>query len=174
MKTKGDIYFNFMLNLLVGENLQAVDKYLNDNLDPIMDVKNSLLENIGYEPKPIYRGVIMQKGGLHYLPPHNNMRCLSFSEDLSIAKIFADPAHSMAVNFAKFENNYGYIIERVPSREEILFHHEFLNLFPDYNKYLLVHNIDGSTMPTQKEVTILQPADPLTVQPIIFNNEKQG
>lgn len=162
MKTRDDIYFNFMLNLLVGSDLQAVDRFLSEYFTDITEAKEVLLDKIDYKPKPIYRGVIMHEYDLQELPPHPNMKCLSFTEDISIAKIFADPTHWMALNFSV--NDHGYIIERMPCREEILFHHEFLNLFPYYNNCLVAFGIDGSTMPIQKEVTILQPNEPLQIK----------
>jgi hypothetical protein len=165
--TKEDlgIYFNWSCNMLAGNPI-ATDKYLRDNLDTVKRVAAELLKSINYTPRTIYRGIVVPEGELTELSPHHGFTYLSFSEDLRIAKIFADPAHDMAFILRKRLGNdlYGYITEYTPRVEEILFHHRFLSMLP-YVKALWENEIDATTIHQQQEVTILQPSNSLILKP---------
>lgn len=160
------IYFNWSANQLAGDSV-ATDKYLRDNLDTIKKVASGLLRKINYQPTLIYRGVIMKERELTHLQPHPGFTYLSFSENLEMAKIFADPDHYMAFVMKHRlgeEQLYSYIVEYTPQIEEVLFHHKFLEILPYVQLLREVANIDASKIHEQQEVTILQPAYPLEVK----------
>lgn len=166
------IYFNWSCNQLAGEPC-ATDMYLRDNLDTVKKVAAKLLKYIGYQPGPLYRGIIMEEEDLTELWPHEGFTYLSFSESRDVAEIFADPAHPMAVIFPyrlKTNNLFGYVTyPYLPSMSQVLFHYKFLQLLP-YVNALRTQNIDASRIHEQQEVTILQPATPLLLKP--FKNNK--
>lgn len=159
------IYFNWSCNQLAGDPC-ATDQYLRDNMDTVKKVALRLLGKIGYTPVTIYRGIIMNDKELEYLEPHPDFTYLSFTEDLEIAKVFANPADDLAFVIRRLGEGqlYGYIAAYTPAIEEILFHHKFLEMLPYVEMLREVANIDASTIHKQKEVTILQPRDALELK----------
>lgn len=160
------IYFNWSCNQLAGDSV-ATDKYLRDNMDTVRKVAARLLRKINYQPTLIYRGIIVQERDLEYLQPHPGFTYLSFTEDLDVAHVFANPDHFMAMAIRHRlgeEQLYSYIAEYTPALEEILFHHKFLEMLPYVKMMREVANIDASTIHEQKEVTILQPSQALEVR----------
>lgn len=166
-----EIYFNWSCNQLAGESV-ATDLYLRQNLDVIRKVAIELLYKTGNTVlKPLYRGVIMKYPDMERLQPSTNFTSLSFSEDKKIAEQFADPEHYMAEKLVERGDKYGYIIEYKPLLiSEVLFHHDFLKLFPYVDCILLGLNVDASKIHLQKEVTILQPIFPFNLKKYDKNN----
>jgi hypothetical protein len=162
MKTNFDyslnIYFNWSLVALIGKEPVKVDNYLKENLIEIQQVARSLLYIINYKPAEIYRGVILKHDQNYRLKPHPNFTYLSFSEDINIAKSFADPGPN-GFGSVYFLGHFGFIIKYTPTIEEILFHHKFLNILPYASAFEQLGIIDNVTM-FQKEVIILQPEEP--------------
>lgn len=165
-----EIYFNWSCNQLAGESV-ATDYYLRQNLSVIKRVAIELLYKIGYTNKQLYRGVIMKHPDLDLLRPSQNFTSLSFSEDRRVAEMFADPDHYMAVELRARGDRHGYIIEYKPLLiSEVLFHYEFLNMFPYVEAILIGLNVDASKLHEQKEVTILQPMFPFNLKKYDKNN----
>lgn len=156
-----EIYFNWTCNALLGLNPVGADNYLKKNIVVIKKAAQFLLNKIGYTPKEIYRGIILQyklKNG--ELPPHENFTYLSFSEDKKIARSFADPSPEGFGSVYDLGEN-GYIISYTPRIDEIIFHYKFAEILP-FAKAIEQGGITGSadTIEEQKEVTILQPSSP--------------
>lgn len=156
------LYFNWSSHALIGSNPTMSDRYLRENYSVIKSVADYFLTAINYKPVEIYRGILMQEPSLNKLMPHKNMTYLSFSEDLEIAKSFAD-VNGFGSQFGinHLLGKYGYVISYTPQLNEVLFHHHFINILP-YIKTWNLMGIDGTekTLEIQKEVTITQPAQP--------------
>lgn len=156
------LYFNWSSNALIGTNPTVSDRYLCENYKAIKSVADYLLHKVNYQPREIYRGIIMKQDNLTELVPHKNMTYLSFSEDLAIAQSFGDPAGFGAqYGINHLLGNCGYIVSYTPQLSEILFHHSFIEIFP-YIKVWNAMGIDGTekTLEIQKEVMIRQPQEP--------------
>lgn len=174
--TKKDVtvYFNWSSSALLGTNPTASDWYLRKNYNTIQQVATCLLNKMNYQPKEIYRGILMHDEALTELLSHSNMTYLSFSEDINIAKSFADIngfGSQFGINHLLGTN--GYIVTYMPDASEVLFHHSFIDVFP-YIKVWNQSGIDGTekTLEIQKEVTILQPQVPFKNIIKIETNEK--
>lgn len=152
---------NWACNMLCPVNANATDKFLRDNLTTIREEASKLLKAINYKPKPIYRGVIL-KEQITALQPHPNFTYLSFSERKNIAYNFADLSDD---GFPCINDlgEYGYVVEYLPRQEEVLYHYDFPCIFPIVQT-LEAAGMDNSAevMIVQKEVAILQPAEPMT------------
>jgi hypothetical protein len=158
---KVQAYYNWSLHALIGLDNAAADKYLNENLATIKEIAGALLRDMEIEPQEIYRGILMHEADLTELKPHDNYTYLSFSDDPKIANSFAD-VNGFGSEFGINHNlgRYGYVVSYTPQLSEILFHHSFLDVFP-YRKHMKQIVGDTSkTMDIQKEVMILQPAEP--------------
>lgn len=155
---KLSIYFTWSCHALIGRSPVAVNTFLNENLDTIKEVAAELLK--GFNPTMLYRGIIVREK-INELPPHENFTYLSFSEDKDIAASFADPSPN-GFGSAFHLGDYGYVIEYTPKVEEVLWHYSFFNKFP-YLDAMLDVGVDGTTIPVQKEVILLQPETPFKV-----------
>lgn len=161
--TKEDIrlYFQWSSHALIGFNPTLSDRCLRENFEIIKSVSDYLLNSIDYKPIEIYRGIIMKEPSLTNLMPHKNMTYLSFSEDLNIAKSFAD-VNGFCSQFGinHLLGKHGYIVSYTPQLSEVLFHHSFIDIFP-YIKSWNSMGIDGTekTLEIQKEVMIIQPKE---------------
>jgi hypothetical protein len=163
---KGDFktYFNWSANALMPVNPCAADDFLVQNRSAILKIAHTLLEWVSYTPCRIYRGVIL-KQIVDTIAPHQNLKYLSFSTDLSVAEHFADIQGfgSEVMNIEKRLGEYGYVIEYIPKPEEILFHYGFLSILP-YAEAFSLFGMNGKeevqSLRRQKEIIILQPAIP--------------
>ena len=115
----------FILNALRGGN---PDAYYFEN-QKYIDV---FLKQLRYRFKPkrqkIYRGILMHPDSVkgRKLTPLKHISYLSFSDDLSIAKVFADMNSDMAIPFRYVNPDHGgYLIEHEAEPEEIIFHHSW-------------------------------------------------
>lgn len=156
------LYFTWSSNALIGFNPSMSDRQLRDNYPAIKLVADYLLKEINYQPKGIYRGIIMHDQALTELIPHKNMTYLSFSEDLNIARHFADVnGFGAQYGINNRLGKHGYIIPFMPQLKDVLFHHHFIQIFP-YIKVWNEMGIDGTdkTLEIQKEVMIRQPQEP--------------
>lgn len=165
---KGDlkIYFNWSANVLMPLHPGAADTYLKEYRNVIIKVAQKLLKQISYAPTPIYRGIILKKP-VTAIMPHKSMEYLSFSDDPSVAKYFADinGFGSEILNVAKQLGQYGYFIEYTPRADDVLFHHHFLSFLPYAEAFTLLRmdgQLEVESLKMQKEIVILQPKEPFT------------
>ncbi|SIO53938.1 hypothetical protein [Chitinophaga niabensis] len=167
-EVKGDLmtYLNWSLNALVPFVPTAADRYLLENKAVIVKVSQMLLKSIHYRPSTIYRGIILRKH-VNCIIPDANLQYLSFSTDRTVAEHFADinGFGSDWINVPIQLGNYGYVIQYLPNVSEVLFHYQFLDFLP-YAEALNLIGMNGydevEGLKLQKEITILQPVDPLT------------
>jgi hypothetical protein len=154
-------YFNWSLSALVGAQPAKADSYLKANLAEIRRAARHLLSLINYKPNTLYRGIILQDELKNGLPSHPNFTYLSFSEDLEIARSFADPGPN-GFGSVYYLGSHGYVISYLPQVEEVLFHHKLLKLLPYQEGFEQLGIVDNVTM-YQQEVMILQPDKPFTM-----------
>lgn len=154
-------YFTWSCMSLHGMYPIAADRYLRENLDEIREYAGILLHKIGYEPRPIHRGIILEEKIDGKLQPHNGFSYLSFTEDMAIAERFANIDHWMSFILRANGYKYGYMIEYTPALDEILFHHSFVDLLP-YDDWFISVGIEDNKVREQKEVTIIQPQHSFT------------
>lgn len=158
------IYFNWSTNALLPIYPGAADNYLILNRAIICKVAKELLKEINYKPGPIYRGVIL-RNPVDLIVPHENFQYLSFSTQRSVAEHFANVKGfgSDIVDVEAQLGKYGYVIEHMPSIEEILFHYEFLSILPYSDAFTLLGmpgQMEVEGLKKQQEIMILQPAKP--------------
>jgi hypothetical protein len=168
------IYFNWSANALMPVNSGAADGYLSENKNAILRVAKHLLQQIGYEPHTIYRGLLM-KDEVSVIPPREGMQYCSFSESYDVALHFADPDGfgAIVLDNRKMLGEHGYLIEYTPQLSEVLFHYSFLSILPYDEAFTQILNLDGATevegLKEQKEIIIQQPALPFTqIQKVFF------
>lgn len=165
---KGDmkIYFNWSANALFPYCPGAADRYLKENRIVVIGVAQELLQLIDYTTSFIYRGIIL-RSEVNAVKPHKQFEYLSFLSDRSVAEHFADVEGfgSEILNVVDQLGQYGYVIEHIPDKSEILFHHQFLSILP-YSEAFTMLGMDGraevESLKRQKEVIILQPQQPFT------------
>lgn len=155
-------YFNWSCNALLGGNPVGADNFLKLHFEEIKEVAQVLLMGIEYIPSKVYRGVILRET-IDELKPHPNFTYVSFSEDKNIAEAFADTSEE-GFGSVFYLGDYGYIIEHEPKLEEILFHWRFIELLP-YEKAFKRAGFTDPLFRKQKEVTIIQPDNPLKAIP---------
>lgn len=157
-------YLQWSSFALIGIDPTEGDRYLRQHYTEIHSIAQELLLRTGYQPKEIYRGILMEEDNLTVLTPHSNMGYLSFSEDRNIANHFADPnGFGAEYGINALIGNYGYVVSYLPAVSEVLFHHDFINILPikDIFKKFGIYETE-KTLDIQKEVMIMQPKQPFT------------
>lgn len=163
------IYFNWVCNALTGMPGGGADQYLQRHLITVKKVAASLLKEVDYFPKEIYRGIIMKEDKLAELKPHKNFTYLSFTDDMKIALTFAHPEGFGAQYGLNYRlGKYGYIAKYTPKHEEVLFHHSILEILP-ITKAITQMVGSCETTETQKEVMIIQPETPFALTQLNLN-----
>ena len=164
----GDLmtYFNWSANALVPVNPGGADRFLKENRSSILKTSQKLLRQIGYVPRPIYRGVIL-KEAVDTILPHKNLEYLSFSSALSVAEHFADinGFGSEHTDVGQQLGTHGYVIEYSPRITEVLFHYHLLSVLPyaqAFNRLGMNGTQEVEGLKRQREIMILQPAQPFT------------
>ena len=125
-------YINFICNALLGANPRDTDAFFElhqkeiENTAKMMQEKHPIIEL-----KSIYRGIILKdqdiKNGV--LEAMSQIKYLSFSEDVEIAKIFANTESTMSSYLmAKVPDAKGYLITHTPSMGDILYHHSWVDV----------------------------------------------
>lgn len=164
-----EAYFSWSIKALVPYSPGLADKVLEVEASKAEICKTAaeLLELINYTPDTIYRGIVMEAPQATIVP-HKNFKYLSFTEDREIARHFADPINGFGQGIIDIKTQlgeYGYIIEYIPTINEVLFHWKFLNILP-YKQAFTQMGLGADTemkgLLNQKEVTILQPISPFT------------
>ena len=159
------IYFNWSANALLPVYHGAADRYMTIHRETVVRVAQRLTKQLQYKPGPLYRGIILPKQ-VTCIEPHKNLQYLSFSEDINVARHFANfnGIGSDIVDLTKQLGTFGYVIEYSPQQHEILFHHALLELLPYREAFDLI-GLNGAKdiagLKRQKEIMIMQPAMPL-------------
>jgi hypothetical protein len=159
------IYFYWSLRSTIGQKPAEVDAFLLQNLQVIKDTAQKLMSIVKYVEKPLYRGIIL-KNKVQEIKPDERYNYLSFTENLNLAKHFADPTETgfglgPTMKTKDYLGEYGYVIEYTPKKSEILFHHDFAKFLP-YVENMVSLGINEIKILEQKEIQILQPQEPFT------------
>ena len=145
-------YINFVCNALVASNT-AVDNYFKENQKDIEAFAEIMHQKAPIKVEKIYRGLLMEEA-LETLEPLPHIQFLSFSEDKKVAYDFADINSDISVAMRmENPNAKGYIIEYTPQKNEILFHHSWVDLM-GLDWYLPKGSIE--LIREQKEVMLKQ------------------
>lgn len=167
------VYFNWTCNALLPIYSGAADRYFEIYRETIIKVSRQLLRQCNCSPQTVYRGIILRQPA-KFISPHPTMKYLSFSEDIKIAKHFAN-VHGFGsdiVDVEKYLGKYGYVIEYTPTEKEILFHHNLLYILPYAEAFQIIgingrREVDG--LKKQMEVMIEQPQTPLPLINSLIN-----
>lgn len=160
-----NIYANFVVNAILGLLNEADALMGHDEFAPaIRSVARYLTKRMPIEPKPLYRGVLLDPS-VRYAP-RANIKFMSWSEDLDVARWFASP-HTV-ISEPAIANNprlRGYLMTQgtclaTRGDAEILFHHAWARLFNGLAPLALLHPEMGPNgarqitwaLRTQKEV----------------------
>ena len=152
MTLSPDHYLNFILNALRAST-SAVDAYYLEHKSSIEAYASLLNEKYPCPVTSLYRGILLEED-IDLLPPLDHIQFLSFSEDRNVAYNFADIDSDIS-QFMKAQspNAKGYVIEYTPEKDEILFHHSWVDCL-GLDWYLHKASID--LLREQKEVTLKQ------------------
>lgn len=116
---------NFILNSLRGGH---PDKYYFENRKYIDAFLKQLRFYFRPSPQKVYRGILLNPQDVPdlKLKPLDYMSFLSFSEDKSIAHVFADMESDMAMPYRYINPEHeGFLIEYTVQPDEIMFHHSW-------------------------------------------------
>ena len=120
-----DLYLNFILHAVLGK-LGEADALMSIAGEEIRSVADRLAAKYRIEPKPLYRGMLLDPDVAYQLEP--KIAFVSWSEDRDVARWFACPRSVvseplMAAN-AKL---VGFIAEMPSPQSRVLFHHGWLD-----------------------------------------------
>jgi hypothetical protein len=161
-----DFYLNFVLHAVLGK-LGEADALMSMAGDEIRATADRLAAKYRVEPRPLYRGMLLDPDVPYALDP--KLRFVSWSEDRDVARWFACPRSVvseplMATN-AKLR---GYLVETSSPQSRVLFHHAWLDggLVNGISALALMHPLMGAegrrqiewSLRTQREV-ITAPVD---------------
>jgi len=164
-----NIYYHFLVGALTGINCKAMDALLRKQKSVILKVSNVLAKNLNTPDRLLHRGIIVEDSHIDFfgknlvLKPYKGMEYLSFSEDIEVAKEFADRESDMSKPLATvYPEAKGYLIEARPPKNVVLFHWSWA-------EYLGLQNavgiIDMELIKHQKEVITIQQGDYFKVEP---------
>jgi len=158
MQENFNLYYQFIISALLGDNPSKTDVFFKKYKDNILSIANMLKSKLPLPQSLLYRGIILEDKNIinNKLKPLSYITYLSFTENLKIAENFADINSWMACTIMnKRPESKGYIIEYKPIKEEILFYWKWyeilkLNEIPILNVSLIKSHEEVIIMQTNK------------------------
>lgn len=138
----GDLYINWVLHAIYGKLAEA-DHIMRVGGKAIRWVADCLNDKQPIEPKPIYRGMLLDPSKPFKLEP--SLTFMSWSEDQYVARWFASSYSyiSKPLIAAKPELR-GYLATAIIPSSRVLWHHSWTNLFGgDLASCALLHPMMG-------------------------------
>lgn len=169
-----NLYLNWVLYAVFGRMAEA-DEILREHRAEIYMAAALFRRryNLPAELK-LYRGVIVDPALVSSgtLAPDLRLTYVSFSEDVRVARWFADPQSAVSTAVAAmFPQRRGYLIEHAPRPEEVLFHWSWGSNLKLVHAAMMHPHIDVAqfawNLSRQREVIVAPVLDPFPVQPFV-------
>ena len=155
-----DLYLNFILHAVLGK-LGEADALMSIAGEGIRSVADRLAAKYHIEPKPIYRGMLLDPDVPYKLDP--KLAFVSWSEDRDVARWFACPRSVVSEPAMAMNPKFVSFIAEMPSpQSRVLFHHAWLDqgLVNGVAALALMHPLMGAegrrqiewSLRTQREV----------------------
>jgi hypothetical protein len=131
-----NVYVNWVLYAVVGLMFEA-DQLAAANRHAIERVAKFIRSVRKTKLQPVYRGVVLTPqeaagGRMRPVGDYAKVSFVSFSEDRDVACWFADPKSTMSITLTtqKGPEAAGYLIERTPNEDEVLWHYTWADRLP--------------------------------------------
>jgi hypothetical protein len=156
--TSIDLYLNFALHAILGR-LGEADALMSMAGDAIRSVADLLAAMHQIEPKPLYRGLLLDPNKPYVADP--KLTFLSWSEDRDVALWFACPRSAVSEPLAATNPKLrGHLVEISAPTSRVLFHHEWVRGLTGLSELALKHPLMGAegrrqiewSLRTQREV----------------------
>lgn len=158
-----DLYFNFALHAILGR-LGEADTIMRVGGAEIRAVADLLAVRYPIEPKPIYRGMLLDPAKTFAADPKLTFQ--SWSEDRDIALWFACPRSAVSEPLAATNPKLrGYLVELSAPQSRVLFHHEWARVLGGLAELALAHPLMGEEGRRQIEWSLLTQQEVIT-QPV--------
>lgn len=160
-----DLYLNFALHAILGR-LGEADALMSIAGDEIRAVADRLAAQHPVEPKPLYRGILLDPDKPYAADP--KLTFLSWSEDPDVALWFACPRSVVSEPLAATDQRLrGHLVELPSPRSRVLFHHGWARSLGGLAALALAHPLMGEegrrqiewSLRTQREVITAPVAD---------------
>ena len=164
--TDVDLYLNFALHAILGR-LGEADALMSVAGDDIRAVADRLSAQHPIEPKPLYRGILLDPDRSFAADP--KLTFLSWSEDRDVAVWFACPRSVVSEPLAATNPRLrGHLVDLPVPQSRVLFHHGWVSSLGGLSALALAHPLMGAegkrqiewSLRTQLEV-ITAPVDGL-------------
>ena len=160
-----DLYFNFALHAILGR-LGEADTIMRLGGAEIRAVANRLAARYPIEPKPLYRGMLLDPDKTFAADPKLTFQ--SWSEDRDVALWFACPRSVVSEPLAATNPKLcGYLVDLPAPQSSVLFHHAWACALGGLAELALAHPLMGEegrqqiewSLRTQQEVITLPVQD---------------
>ena len=160
-----DFYLNFALHAILGR-LREADALMSIAGDEIRAVADRLAARYPIEPKPLYRGMLLDPDKTFAADP--KLTFLSWSEDRAVALWFACPRSVVSEPLAATNPKLrGYLVDLPAPRSRVLFHHAWARALGGFAELARAHPLMGEegrrqiewSLRTQQEVITLPVQD---------------
>lgn len=155
--TEVDLYINFVLHAIYGR-LGEADQLMRVAGTNIQRVAGVLRQKHPIEPKPIYRGMLLDPD--QHFELDGRLTFLSWSEDRDVACWFADPRSTISAPLAESNPKLRGHLVTLAASTRVLFHHSWAQAFGNLATLALMHPFMGEegrrqiewSLQTQQEV----------------------
>ena len=120
------LYINFALHAVLGRMAEA-DQLMRIAGDDVRTVANALAERHPIEPRPIYRGVMLDPSKPYQM--NDRLTFMSWSEDRDVAAWFASPKSFISAPLAQHDPALRSYMMKLSAPSFVLFHHSWVAAF---------------------------------------------
>lgn len=173
-----NVYLSFVMNAVVGQMGEA-DALMRAHGGTVKRVARWLAKDVGLPVRPAYRGLLLEPSLVvdGKVQPDSRYTFASYSESRDVACWFADRNSVMSEYvLQKRPGVQGYLSQRTPSKNTILFHHSWRE-FPTprgriplaalaANAGMVAADQLAWNLQTQREVIMLPPTRPFEVEEV--------
>lgn len=151
-----NLYLNFLVKVVMPTGNSA-DHFYFKYREAIDATATALRNLLGVSEHTLYRGLLLDPADAEdgVISPVSRIAYMSFSDDVNVARKFADINDPMSAYVKMLNPHYrGYLISYAAPRDEILFHHAWAD--PLRLHQLGVPGWDAVLVRSQKEVIVRQ------------------